>query len=61
VGDKLRALVIVVNKVKGRITLSTKKLEKEPGDFRRLSRKEFNDRADAQADVFNAALRGVSE
>jgi ribosomal protein S1 len=48
VGEQLKALVLNVDATRGRITLSTKQLEQEPGDFMRLSRKEFSERAEAQ-------------
>jgi ribosomal protein S1 len=49
VGDELRALVIKVDAARSRITLSTKELERKPGDFLTLSRQEFSDRAEAGA------------
>jgi predicted RNA-binding protein with RPS1 domain len=53
VGDKLKVFVLDVDKWEGQITLATSVLEQEAGDFVRLSRKEFNDRAEEPA----AALR----
>jgi predicted RNA-binding protein with RPS1 domain len=52
VGDPLKVLVLSVDATRARIALSTKKLEQEPGDFLRLSREEFSERAEAQAAAF---------
>jgi predicted RNA-binding protein with RPS1 domain len=49
VGDKLKVLVIKVDKENGRIGVSTRELEQAPEDFVKLSRKEFSDRAEGQA------------
>jgi hypothetical protein len=42
-------LVIRVDTEKSRMAVSTKELEQVPGDFVKLSRKEFSDRAEVQA------------
>lgn len=34
-GDKMKVMILSMDKDKGRVTLSTKKLEKEPGDMLR--------------------------
>jgi len=35
VGDKMKVMILSMDKDRGRVTLSTKKLEKEPGDMLR--------------------------
>uniref|UniRef100_A0A383VAR3 S1 motif domain-containing protein n=1 Tax=Tetradesmus obliquus TaxID=3088 RepID=A0A383VAR3_TETOB len=47
-GDKLKAMVLSVNIEKGRVTLTTKKLEKEKGDMMRNKQPVF-DGAEAMA------------
>jgi small subunit ribosomal protein S1 len=60
VGDKLKVLVVNVDAEEGRVTLSTKQLEQQRGDFVRLSRNEFADRAEVQAAAWRDKIRAAS-
>eukprot|EP00878_Enallax_costatus_P000802 GHUV01000926.1.p1 GENE.GHUV01000926.1~~GHUV01000926.1.p1 ORF type:complete len:441 (+),score=133.51 GHUV01000926.1:111-1433(+) len=55
VGDKLKVMILSMDRDKGRVTLSTKKLEKEPGDMLRDPQLVFEN-ADAMADQFRARV-----
>jgi transcriptional accessory protein Tex/SPT6 len=48
VGETIKALVLRVDHETGRLSLSTKKLEQQPGDLLNLSREEFFQRAEEQ-------------
>ncbi|KAF6262243.1 hypothetical protein COO60DRAFT_1636107 [Scenedesmus sp. NREL 46B-D3] len=63
VGEKVRAPILSKDEYKGRMTLSTKKLEKEPGDLFRMSRQEFWQQADEQAAAwsYEASVRSYYE
>jgi predicted RNA-binding protein with RPS1 domain len=60
VGDKLKVQVLLVDKWAGQIMLSTKVLEQFPGDFVRLSRQEFSDRAEVPAAAWRERVRIAS-
>jgi small subunit ribosomal protein S1 len=51
VGDKLKVMILSMDMDKGRVTLSTKKLEKEPGDMLRDPQLVFEG-AEAMAESF---------
>lgn len=51
VGDKLKVMILSMDRDKGRVTLSTKKLEKEPGDMLRDPRLVF-EHAEEMAESF---------
>jgi small subunit ribosomal protein S1 len=55
VGDKLKVMILSMDRDKGRVTLSTKKLEKEAGDMLRDPQLVFEN-AEAMADVFRARV-----
>jgi ribosomal protein S1 len=48
VGDKIRGLVLNMDYSQGCISLSTKKLEKEPGDVLRMSHEAWLEQAEEQ-------------
>jgi small subunit ribosomal protein S1 len=60
-GDRVKALVIKVDREKGRITLSIKRLEKEPGDFFRFSREAFWQQAEEQAAAYRQSTAGTHQ
>lgn len=55
VGDKLKVMILSMDRDKGRVTLSTKKLEKEPGDMLRDPQLVFEN-AEAMADAFRTRV-----
>jgi ribosomal protein S1 len=48
VGEQIKALVLNMDPQAGRLSLSTKKLEQQPGDLLNLSREEFCQQAEEQ-------------
>ena len=55
VGDKLKVMILSMDRDKGRVTLSTKKLEREPGDMLRDPQLVFEN-AEAMAEAFRARI-----
>lgn len=55
VGDKLKVMILSMDMDKGRVTLSTKKLEKEPGDMLRDPQLVFEN-AEAMAEGFRQRM-----
>eukprot|EP00882_Tetradesmus_deserticola_P000457 GHRQ01000502.1.p1 GENE.GHRQ01000502.1~~GHRQ01000502.1.p1 ORF type:complete len:466 (+),score=198.13 GHRQ01000502.1:58-1398(+) len=55
VGDKLKVMILSMDMEKGRVTLSTKKLEKEPGDMLRDPQLVFEG-AEAMAETFRQRI-----
>jgi predicted RNA-binding protein with RPS1 domain len=54
-GDKLKVMILSADSDRGRVTLSTKKLEQEPGDMLRDPQKVFEN-ADSMAAAFKARV-----
>lgn len=54
-GDKLKVMILSQDSDRGRVTLSTKKLEPEPGDMLRDPQKVF-EQADRMAEMFRARV-----
>ncbi|KAI8469742.1 MAG: plastid/chloroplast ribosomal protein S1 [Monoraphidium minutum] len=54
-GDKLKVMILSQDSDRGRVTLSTKKLEPEPGDMLRDPQKVFEN-ADKMAEMFKARI-----
>jgi len=54
-GDKMKVMILSMDKDRGRVTLSTKKLEKEPGDMLRDPQLVFEG-AEAMAAAFRARV-----
>jgi len=60
VGDKLKVMVLSADPERGRVTLSTKKLEKNPGDMIRDPQLVFEN-AEAMAAVFKERIKVAEE
>jgi hypothetical protein len=60
VGDKLKVMILSMDMDKGRVTLSTKKLEKEPGDMLRDPQLVFEG-AEAMAESFRTRIANADQ
>lgn len=60
VGDKLKVMILSMDLDKGRVTLSTKKLEKEPGDMLRDPQLVFEG-AEAMAESFRTRIANAEQ
>lgn len=58
-GDKLKVMILSADKERGRMTLTTKKLEKTPGDMLRDPQLVF-DGAEEMAKLFKERLEGIA-